>query len=412
MGKNHKKPKKKWTPPMEWPKIEVDPNEVFHPKYKNFDFDKFRTTRAKDARQVFDVLDVCGIKYPGDIAQCLHNAVERYYTELNKLPGYDIDYAKLNYIDFRLHDTNSVDIDNVAKFTDGPNTVEVARKLLRNLCPIFTEGVIYGRFISQAMYFKVIDLNENELKVHLRKLSFVDDKFASNNDIDLERVYRKSTNFELYTVEFKADFCIKVCNTNGKWGVRCTYSNETSQGKILQIVPPKETKFDRFQYETWKRVILKMCAEEDAFVNPVLREKYGFDDISNRFYALGNTFMLYMGLVNYYIWIRNQNTKKQSSRKKPTGDNPIDYDKEIPNGEQRILILGDSDIRIRYSDESSLDPDSKRIYTFHKQAWERKEYYRRCKSGKVVKVRSTICRRKNVPEDVKVPKVQNIVKVI
>ena len=156
-----------------------------------------------------------------------------------------------------------------------------------------------------------------------------------------------------------------------------------------------------------------MCVEEDVFVNPVIRAKYGFmKDISTRYYELGKTFMLYMGLVNYYIWLRKQNMKS-NSRKKPSGNNPTDYDKEIPDEEQKILVLGNSaDIRIRCSDENSLDLDAKRIYTYHKQAWERREFYRRCKSGKVVKVRSTICRRKGVPEDVEVPKVQNIVKVI
>lgn len=410
MGKNHKKSKKKWTPPMEWPKIEVDPNEVFLPKYKNLDFNAFRRTRTTDARQVFYALNVCGVKCPSDIAQCLHNSVERYYSELNKLPGFDIDYTKLNYIDFRMHNTTSAEVDNLAKFTDGDNTKDTSEKLLRNMYPIFTEGVLYGQFTSHVIYFKIIDMNEDMIKVHLRKLGFVDDKFMNEAT---EEVYRKSTNFNIYTVEYEADFCISVCKTNGQWGVKCTYSNETTQGTILQIVSPKTVKFDRFQYEIWKRVILKVCVEEDVFVNPVLRAKYGFmKDISTRYYELGKTFMLYMGLVNYYIWLRKQNMKS-NSRKKPSGNNPTDYDKEIPDGEQKILVLGNSaDIRIRCSDENSLDLDAKRIYTYHKQAWERREFYRRCKSGKVVKVRSTICRRKGVPEDVEVPKVQNIVKVI
>ena len=412
MGKNHKKPKKKWTPPTEWPISEINPSEIFLAGYKKCNVGEFRAIRTRLALD--NLSAVIGIeKYSSrNMTRSLQSSTKKYFFELSKYPAYDANYKKLDSIDFRLRDIDQKDIERLSEFTDGPNTREIARRLLRSLSPIFSEGVLYGNTISHVVYFKVLENTEDEIRVHLRKLNFIDDAIVYEDDY--EEAYRHHPNLVNYTVEYEADFIYKVCVESGNWGVICSHYNHIDQGRILRIVPPKETRFDRFNYELWKRVVTKVCDEEKIFENPELREKYGFTKpLTNRYDNLGKIFMLYMEVMNYFLWLQKKDRKYYPKKNTPDSNPSAIMDEIDPLAEdKKIRIIGDTNIRIHYTNEEDLDPDAKRIYTYHKQAWERREFYRRCKSGKVVKVRSTICRRKGVPEDVEVPKVQNIVKVI
>ena len=171
---------------------------------------------------------------------------------------------------------------------------------------------------------------------------------------------------------------------------------------------------DRFQYELWKRVVSKVCDEEKVFENPELREKYGFTKpLTNRYDNLGKIFMLYMGIMNTFSGCRRK-IGSIIPRKMLLVRTRVEIVDEVdPNAEdKKIRIIGDTNVRIHYTNEEDLDPDSKRSYTFRKQAWERKEFYRHYKNGKVVKVKATVCRRKGAPPDAVIQKTQNIIKVV
>lgn len=413
MGKTRKKPKKKWTPPTEWPVNVINPAEIFLSIYKNYDAEEFRVVRTRLALDNLSV--VSGIEHRSSLSmtRSIQSSAKKYFFELSKYPTYQTNYKKLDSIDFRLHTISQTDIDNLSEFTDGPNTQETARRLLRNASPIFSEGILYGNKISQIVYFKVIENMEDEIKVHLRKLSFVDDAIIYGEDGGGE-AYRHHPNLVNYTVEYEADFVYEVSIESGQWGVKCSHYNHIDQGSILRIVSPKEMRADRFQYELWKRVISKVCDEEKVFEDPELREKYGFKkSIPNRYDNIGKIFMLYMGIVNYYLWQQKKN-RKYYPKKNVSGSNPVEIVDEVdPIAEdKKIRIIGDSNVRIHYTNEEDLDPDTKRSYTFRKQAWERKEFYRHYKNGKVVKVKATVCRRKGAPPDAVVQKTQNIIKVV
>ena len=413
MGKARKKPRKKWTPPAEWPIIEINPSEIFLAGYKNYSIGEFRTVRTRLALDSLNVLVIGGEKYSSrSMTWSLQSSTKKYFFELGKYPAYNINYKKLDSIDFRLRSIDQKDIERLNEFTDGPNTRETARRLLRSFSPIFSEGVLYGNKISHIVYFKVLENTEDEIKVHLRKLSFVDDDIVYGDDE--EEAYRHHPNLVNYTVEYEADFIYEICNESGCWGVKCTNYNRIDQGNILRIVPPKETRFDRFQYELWKRTVTKVCDEEKVFENPELREKYGFTKpIMNRYDNLGKIFMLYMEVTNYLLWLQKKD-RKYYSKKNTSGSNPVVIVDEMDPfvEDKKIRIIGDTNVRIHYTNEEDLDPDSKRSYTFRKQAWERKEFYRHYKNGKVVKVKATVCRRKGAPPDAAIQKTQNIIKVV
>ena len=412
MGKARKKPKKKWTPPAEWPINVINPSEIFLSIYKNYSVEEFRAVRTRLALDNLSAVSGVERRSSLSMTRSTQSSAKKYFFELSKCPTYQTNYKKLDSVDFRLHTISQMDIDHLSEFTDGPNNQETARRLLRNASPIFSEGILYGDKISQIVYFKVIENTEDEIKVHLRKLSFIDDAIIYGEDA--EEAYRHHPNLINYTVEYEADFVYEVSIESGCWGVKCTNYNRIDQGNILRIVSPKETRFDRFQYELWKRVVSKVCDEEKVFENPELREKYGFTkSITNRYDNLGKIFMLYMGIVNYYLWMQKKN-RKYYPKKNASGSNPVEIVDEVdPLAEdKKIRIIGDTNVRIHYTNEEDLDPDSKRSYTFRKQAWERKEFYRHYKNGKVVKVKATVCRRKGAPPDAVIQKTQNIIKVV
>ena len=406
MGKSSKS-KKKWTPPNAWAPVHVTPEVVFNPKYRGYSVMEFKTKITAQAVSEYSNM----LKERSDsigsagLLKTIYHLIHRFDKAIHKKPGYDIDYANLDCIDYRQYkgESDPAVKEELEKITD------MDSEILQLIYPIFDEGVIYGICNDEILYFKVLEFEKNRVKIHIRQLGVYDDEVISAHDAN--DYYRKH-DCRHFLPELEADFVFDISEINKVVGLAPSYSNVRSTYDILSSVSPKELNVNRLEYDIWRKLNLKVSMESEVFADPSARSAYNFPPMKvDNYQRIGMAYIKYMMLANYYL-NREKQAKREGGKKKKTiineSTNPIDA--ENKTSDKNIKIIGN--VKICYSDDSK-DVIERRKYTFHKQAWERRGYYRKLKSGKIVKVKPCICKRKGIdPDHISMDKSQNIIKVV
>lgn len=406
MGKSSKS-KKKWTPPNAWAPVHVTPEVIFDPKYKGYSVMEFKSSITTHAvREYSDMLkqrsDNIG---SAGLVKTVYHLIHRFDKAIRKKPGYDVDYVNLDCIDYRQYkgESDPAVKEELEKVTD------MDSEILQLMYPIFEEGIIYGIHHTEILYFKVLEFEKNHVKIHIKHLGLYDDGAISV--YDAEDYYRKHDCKHLIP-ELEADFVFDISEINKVVGLAPSYSNKRSTYDILSSVSPKEMNVNRLEYDIWRKLNLKVSMEAEVFADPTARSAYRFPPLNvDNYQLIGMAYIKYMMLANYYL-NREKQARREGGKKKKSiineSTNPIDTENKI--SDKNIKIIGN--VVIKYSDESK-DVIERRKYTFHKQAWERRGYYRKLKSGKIVKVKPCICKRKGIdPNDISMDKSQSIIKVV
>lgn len=406
--------KKKWSPPNAWAPIHVMAEDVFNPKYKKYTVLKFKAERTVQAIRAYSNMLQ---KQPGSnnlspngVMNTLRHMFYRFNKALSKKPGYDIKYNELDCIDYRKYtgEQDPTIKEELDAITD--NNIE----FLRSIYPIFYEGVIFGISHEEIIYFKVLEFDENYIKVHIKQLGIFDEESLRSKSLDH---YYKNNELKLLIPEVEADFVFDIVEANkdiglAENGLAPSYTNARSGYDILSSVSPKELNVNKIEYDIWRKLNLKICKEGEIFASPTARAAYNFpeNEVDN-YQLLGMVYIRYMMLTNYYL--NREKQLRRESKKKVSVNAGVSNDTEYEGGkisDKNIKVIGN--IKIHYSDESK-ERIERRRYTFRKQAWERKGYYRKMKSGKIVKVKPCVCRRKGLdPNNTVMSATQKIIKVV
>lgn len=406
--------KKKWSPPNAWAPVHVMVEDVFNAKYKKYSVSDFKAERTVQAIRAYSEMLR---KQPGGnnlspngVMNTLRHMFYRFNKALCKKPEYNIKYNELDCIDYRKYtgDKDPAIKEDLDKITDDNF------EFLRSIYPIFYEGMIFGIFHEEIIYFKVLEFEENYIKVHIRQLGIFDEESIDSKSLD---TYYKNNELKLLIPEMEADFVFDIIEANkdiglAENGLAPSYTNARSGYDILASVSPKELNVNKIEYDIWRKLNLKISREGEIFASPTARAAYDFPkDEVDVYQLLGMIYIRYMMLTNYYL-NREKQLRRGGKKKTPVNSgisSSTEYEGgNIPN--KNIKIIGN--VEIRYSDESK-ERIERRRYTFRKQAWERKGYYRKMKSGKIVKVKPCVCRRKGLdPNNTVMSATQKIIKVV